>query len=326
MSRSTLLMVTGLALGAAFLWISLARVNLGELMTAVRAADPSWILPFIASLAGFCWFKAARWSVLLAPVVVSTASRLVAPVVVGYAGTTLMPMQMGEIVRAYMVSKTHGIRMAAALGSIVLERLLDVLVLLAIVAIVLKSGAELDSSLGRASIWLFALSLFALAILAFLVLLPRAARTAWQWLAPAVPGQVHRFLLDQLEAIASGTAAIGRPGTYVRIFVASALQWACMLGCAWMSLQAVGLHLPVTAAMAVLATTLLAMSLPAGPGYIGSIQVAFLVALAPFGVSPGLAVAASLFYHALLCGPLLLAGTLYLAAAGISWRDLRSRD
>jgi uncharacterized protein (TIRG00374 family) len=321
-----LLVITGLALGAVFLWISLARVNAGELIAAVRAADPSWILPFVASLAAFCWFKAARWSVLLAPVVRSTANRLIAAVVVGYAGTTLMPMQMGEIVRAYMVSRTHGIRMGAALGSIVLERLLDVLVLLAIVAIVLQSGAELDSSLGRASVWLFPLSLLALALLAFLVLLPRAARTGWQWLAPAIPGQFHKFLLDQLEAIASGTAAIARPGTYVRIFLASALQWACMLACAWMSLYAVGLQLPVTAAMAVLATTLLAMSLPAGPGYIGSIQVAFLVALAPFGISPGLAVAASLFYHALLCGPLLLAGTLYLAVAGIRWRDLKPRD
>jgi uncharacterized protein (TIRG00374 family) len=326
LTRSRLLVIAGLALGAAFLWISLARVDAGELIAAIRAADPSWILPFIASLAAFCWFKAARWSVLLAPIVRSSAKRLVSAVVVGYAGTTLMPMQMGELIRAYMLSKTHRIRMGAALGSIVLERLLDVLVLLVIVAGILHSGARLDSSLGRASLWLLALSLLALAGLTFLVLRPRTARAAWQRLAPAVPRQIHKFLLDQLAVIASGTAAIGRPGIYARILILSVLQWACMLACAWMSLHAVGLQVPVTAAMAVLATTMLAMSLPAGPGYIGTIQFAFLVALAPFGISPDLAVAASLFYHALLCGPLLLAGTLYLAAAGIRWRELRPPD
>lgn len=319
-------MLAGIALGAGFLWLALRRVDGDVLYVTLRAVDPLWIPPFLLALAAFCWLKAARWSALLEPVTRTSPGQLIASVVVGYAGTTLMPMQMGELVRAYVASRTVGIRVAAALGSIVLERLLDILVFVAIVAIVLLSGTRMNATLGQAGAWLLGVSLFGIALMALFVLRPRALQALLRRLGPRLPQRMRHILDEQLSAGASGVAAIGRPGAYARILLISALQWSCMLACAWISLRAVGLHLPVTAAMAVLATTLLGMSLPAGPGYVGTIQVAFLVALAPFGTAPEAAVAASVFYHVLLCIPLLLWGAAYVAILGIRWRELRPSD
>jgi hypothetical protein len=64
------------------------------------------------------------------------------------------------------------------------------------------------------------------------------------------------------------------------------------------------------------------MSLPSGPGYVGSIQLAFTLGLAPFGVAAGPAIAASVFYHVLVCGSLIVAGLIALHRLGGTLRSL----
>ena len=77
-------------------------------------------------------------------------------------------------------------------------------------------------------------------------------------------------------------------------------------------MQAFGLELPLAAALSVLVAAVIGMMLPAAPGYIGTFQLAFTLALAPFGVSAADALAASLFYHVMLWVPLAIAGALCL--------------
>lgn len=326
LNKSRILVFAGVALSAVFLWLAFRHVAIEDLRAALETVDMRWAWLFIFALAAFCWFKAVRWSVLLESVGNTSPRQLVAPVIVGYAATTLMPMQMGELVRAYVASKVLGIRVAAALGSIALERLLDILVLLAIVTILLIAGAHPNASFGRAAAWLLAPTVLAFAIIAFLVLMPHKARSILRQLCQLLPGKSRQSLYYQLEAALSGVAAIGRPAAYLRIVLTSVLQWSFMLACVWISLRAVGLHLPITATLAVLAATLLGMSLPSGPGYVGTIQVAFVIALEPFGTSHAIAMAASFFFHLLLCGILLFSGGSCLLLLGIKWRELRPLD
>lgn len=310
-------------LGALLLWFTLERVSV-EALAAVLATSTLWYLaPFLVALAAFCWLKAARWSIFLEHTLPVGPRKLISGVVIGYAGTTLMPMQLGELVRAYVTSRTTGMPIGAVLGSILLERLVDIMVLALIVAIVLLTGTSLDSSLGRVSAWLFGLAVLALFSLAFLVIRQKESTAAQYFIGARLPRRFQVTLREQWSAIKMGVSSIANTRSYARIVVFSIAQWLCMLACVWFSLQAVGLSLPIAASLSVLAATLLGMSLPAGPGYIGTIQVAYLVALAPFGASPESAIAASIIYHVLLCAPLLTAGILWLGALDISWHDLR---
>lgn len=324
--RSQALAAAGIGLGLFLGWLALRRMDWPALLDVLEAVDLRWIFPFLASLAGFCWFKSARWGVLLSPHRRPQTRRLMPAVVVGYAATTLMPMQMGEVVRAYVASRTLAIRMAAALASIAVERLLDVIVLASVLGIVVFSGARMSSGLGQAGVWMTAIAVGALALAAVGLRFPQLVRRSVDVVLRRLPARAAVSLRDQMAAAATGLQAVSAPAAYSRIILFSALQWTCMLGCAWLSLRAVGLDLPPTAAMAVLATTLIGMSLPAGPGYVGTIQFAFVVALTPFGVSKEAAVAASLFYHVFLCAPLLLWGMGYAASLRLTWADLRSRD
>lgn len=326
MTRSRALLILGLLFSALFLWLALRSIDIRLLGDALGRARLAWSWPFLGALIAFCWMKAARWAVLLEPVAPTTALHMLPSVVIGYAATTLMPMQLGEVARAYVAARTLGIRLLSALTTIALERILDVFALLVMLGIVLLLGTDVGQGLRHAGLWMLLAGLGAFGLLCAYTFHPELFNG---WIRPAtrwLPGKIQEGLAGQLSAIAQGVGILKRPARYLSVVLASALQWFFMLCCAAVSLRALGLDLPPTAPLLVLATTALGMALPSGPGYVGTIQLAFWLALAPFGVSREDAVAASIFYHSLLCGPLLLWGVFYLIKMRIGLRDLRQQS
>lgn len=323
MTRPRLLLIVGLLFSAAFLWLALRSIDIAAVLDALARGNLFWSLPFLAALAVFCWVKAARWAILLEGLAPATGGALLSSVVIGYAATTLMPLQLGEIVRAYTAARKLDIAVAPALSSIALERVLDALALVILLAVVLLLGAEVGSGLRQAGAWVSVLAVVALTMLSWFAMRPEQFQRMIAVVTRPLPAGAQRVMTQQLLGLAQGLAVLRRPSRYAALVGMSALQWSCMFGCAWFTLQVFALDLPATAALLILVTTLLGMSLPAGPAYLGTIQLAFLTALAPFGVSRENAIAASIVYHALLCVPLLLWGAYYVLRSGMSPVQLR---
>ena len=57
------------------------------------------------------------------------APRVGMAMLVGYLGNTLLPARLGEVIRAALIARIEEIPSAAALGSVLLERVTDVFVL-----------------------------------------------------------------------------------------------------------------------------------------------------------------------------------------------------
>ena len=311
-----LLTVVGIALSGLFMWLALRDVELSALWGSLRRANLLWLVPFLLSLAVFCWLKAARWALLLAPIGKIDARGLVSPVVIGYMGTGLLPMQLGEVLRAYLAAGKMGTRMGAVLASLIVERILDVFMLLLIVGIVGLLGTDLAGQY-RAVGLAFAIA----ALLACAALWIFATHSEWfiafaQRTTAFVPAGMRERLLEQLRAAAAGADILRQTHQYAMLALLSLLQWICMWACTWISLAAVGLYVSPTAALAVLATTMVSMTLPSGPGYVGTLQLAYVLALAPFGVGRDVALAASFVYLAALWVPLIFGGLLLLHRTG----------
>jgi hypothetical protein len=99
-------------------------------------------------------------------------------------------------------------------------------------------------------------------------------------------------LSDVLRALSS----VGSPARLALLVANSLLQWSLMGVCAWMSMAAVGITVGPAITIIVLTATVVAVTLPNAPGYVGALQAAFVFALQPFGVSSESAFAASVFY------------------------------
>ena len=87
---------------------------------------------FIASslLILSCGIRAYRWRLLLEPFEVVPMHRVFSATMVGYFGNGVLAFRLGELLKAYSVSSRRNITVSQAFGTVVLERILDMLMVI----------------------------------------------------------------------------------------------------------------------------------------------------------------------------------------------------
>lgn len=316
-------MVIGIALSALFLWLALRATDLAAIGRAFADARLGWSVPLLASFAATMFVKAMRWQVLLRPNIALRARQLLPAILIGYAGVALLPLQLGEVARVMVAARNTGARVAVLLGSIILERVLDLLVVMLALALALTGGAALHSSLIPAGY-----ALAAVVVIAFILLAILATRGEWcmqivDRLTRKAPAHFAARLHTFIDHARQGVGALGQVSIFSASVLLSVVMWLGIGGCVYASLAAVGLSPSASAVTMTIACTVLAMSLPATPGYVGTIQAAYVLALTPFGYDASQVFAASVIYHALIYAASVMAGLLYLRRAGLSVAALR---
>jgi uncharacterized protein (TIRG00374 family) len=122
------------ALTAGFLWYSFRGIDLGAVATAAKEASYGWIALSLVFLFLSHLLRAWRWRYLLAPLKADIGLRnLFSGVMVGYLVNNVIP-RGGELARPFVVSRLEGISRMSAFGTVVIERLIDTLTFLTLVA------------------------------------------------------------------------------------------------------------------------------------------------------------------------------------------------
>ncbi len=320
--RNKIAITIGLAVSGFFLWLAIRDVDFPAARNSLSEARFSMAIPFLASLFTFYWLKSSRWALLLSPAKVLRTKALFPVVMIGYAGTAILPMQLGELVRAMIASSRFRLPVSLVLSSIGVERIADLLTILALLGIVLATGQSTPEEFVKAGYVIGAITVFALSISVFLVL---QTELAMQWadkILAVLPEKIRAAILKQLVAIVDGLGSLNHPALIARVILNSLIQWGLMGFCIWMSLLAVDIHIPMTGVILVLVSTIIGISLPTSPGYVGNIQLAFVVALQAFGISPDDAIVASIFYHVLAYVSVLMTGGYFAHRLGYGLTDL----
>ncbi len=131
------------AIGAFFIYLAFSKIDKDETLDAISKANLMW--PLVAMLAGIisCVSRAVRWRIIAEPLGYKTNFwTTFHGIMVGYLVNFAIP-RGGEVARAAIVSKTEKIPMPTMIGTIVAERLVD-LICMAIV-LVLAVFLQLDT-------------------------------------------------------------------------------------------------------------------------------------------------------------------------------------
>src|SRR5437660_5925724 len=113
------------------------RGEADQLTAALTSADWRLIVPAIGFYFAGVWLRSARWGLLLPEHSVKT-SMLFRALVVGFTVNNLLPLRMGEIARAYLLSRWCRIPYGATIASLVVERVLDGLSLAVLLLVALS--------------------------------------------------------------------------------------------------------------------------------------------------------------------------------------------
>lgn len=320
-------LLIGLVLGAGLLALFFRNLDPRAILAAFRAADPFYLAGVVAVTVATYLARAWRWGFLLRPLARVPLVRLFSITNVGFATGLVVP-RAGEVVRPYLVARHHGLQTSAAFASIILERLFDLIVVLALFASYLyllpapsaqKAGA-LGDVLQAGGALAGAGALAALALLCWLTWKREPALAFFDRLFARLPRRVGDALSRGLHSFTLGLGVLrASPAHLVAIAAQSLLVWLLIaLGLYWNN-RAFGLDLPYRTAFLMLGFLTVGVAVPT-PGMVGGFHAAYKAALVQvYGVDEAVAVAAALASHALTNLPVLVLGLVFLGREGLSW-------
>lgn len=116
-----------------FIWLAFRTVDVSELWEEMKSVTFYWLPFFIPVLVFSHYLRAERWKLFLPdPEKKVFRSTLFAGVILGYIVNYLVP-RLGEISRPVYVAKKSGLSPGTLIGTIVAERLFDLLILLLLI-------------------------------------------------------------------------------------------------------------------------------------------------------------------------------------------------
>lgn len=130
------------SLAVVFLWFSFRGVEWGDFIEGLKECRWGWVLLSMALGSFAFWLRALRWHQLLHPID-SSITRLTAfnGINIGNISNFVFP-RIGEFVRCGVITRRSKITYDKVLGTVVLERGWELLVMLLLLAVVLVFGFE----------------------------------------------------------------------------------------------------------------------------------------------------------------------------------------
>ncbi len=116
-----------IVLAVVFLYIAFYDVNMGEVFALVSDASLFWIGVFIVSVLSGHLVRALRWKVILHSVKPDAKFKhLFGALMVGYGVNCVTP-KLGEITRAVMLGKWENLSRSSMFGTVIVERVIDII-------------------------------------------------------------------------------------------------------------------------------------------------------------------------------------------------------
>ena len=329
--RSHIRTIVVVALALALLALFFNNVDWRGVVHEILHARPEWLVLSLATMLGTLGIRAWRWQYLLEPLGKPSFANAFRATAVGFAARSVLPAAAGELVRPYFLSRHEPLSATGAFATIVIERLLDTMTVLILLAwYVFFSEPDLTNAnlAALAAVkWAGAaagvVSVSALVVLFFVAKDPAALARTFVRLEQVVPSVFAGFIARIAEKFAKGLGAIRRPGQLLATLVWSFPLWLCIGLGIWSVAKAFQLNVPFTGSFLFIALLVIGIAVPT-PGAIGGFHEAFRVGATVFYGAPNdAAVGAAIVLHAFSVGSALCLGLFFAAQEGLNLAGMR---
>ncbi len=228
-----------------FLYFAYKGTDFPRLLDILSHTNYLWVLAALPPLLVSHLFRTWRWEYLLRPVKKDLRFRnLWSALVVGYMLNNLLP-KVGELVRPLAINKLERVSRSAAFGTLIVERIFDVLSFLVMVALLplFYSGPLLQTFpwLREAGIWITIVTLSGLGVCVFFMVnretVVRFLEFFTRHLSEKRAKLIHRIAHSFLD----GFLFLKDPGNYLIIGILSILVWGLYIFMTYLPFYAFGL-------------------------------------------------------------------------------------
>jgi glycosyltransferase 2 family protein len=317
---TTLSLVTaGFLVSAVFTYLAVRHVHPEQVWTSLRESNYWWALPSIALLGASQAVRALRWQYLFSAATRPSYRPVLEATLLGQFFNNVLPARAGEAARVIALNRSAGTAATEVAATVVVERLYDVVALLAMLFVLLPWLPEVT--------WVHAASILAIALVvltaAGVVVLVRYGERPARWLLrpfarlPFVSaGQTERAA----ASIHRGAASLYDPALAFVAMTLTIVSWILLALSAWVLMLGFDLGLSPLAGVLVMVAVGLAWILPSSPAAVGVFEAAVLISLKAYGIEKSAALSYALVLHAVNFFPYVIAGAVVLHAQAVAVR------
>lgn len=330
-------LLIGILIVALSSYYAFKNVSISELAGALKSVHYIYLLPAVFFVALTFLFRAIRWRYLVGSVKKEVkTSHLFSPLMIGFMGN-ILPARAGEFIRAYLLGKKENIPFSASFATIFVERLMDMLVFLLLLLGVIFFNSDIFPQAADGSShplmgymikfgWISFIG--SVCIFSFSVLLQYKNALAMkivEFCTKPLPEKWKEKIVGMVHSFTEGLLILKD----ARAFLA-ALFWSCMV---WAS--AILVYYPIHLAFGIenipMLTSILVVSLTVGifislfpaPAFLGSFQLACVVALHEiFGVPKAIAASYGIIAWLVAMGFIITVGLFFVVKDNISFNEL----
>jgi uncharacterized protein (TIRG00374 family) len=298
--------MVGLAISGVLLWLMLRSIESDELLRTLGSASLNWVALALAIYWVELALRAQRWRFILQPVHEFSFSQVASSLLVGYSANNVLPARLGELFRADFIGRRYGISRLSAIGTIFIERLLDMAAVVACAAVGMlwamnQEGSPSSPDVRRMLIagLLVGSMLVGLASALVVVITTYSPR----WLARRFPR-----LRVAIDAVRVGLLSVRQPWRMLVLVALSAAAWFFNALAMWAILNAVGISPQPGTLVLLVGMSGLAAAIPSAPANLGTLQFAFITVLATVGHSAAVSFAAASLVQVFFLGSVTIVG------------------
>lgn len=286
--------VIGAIIGVGLLAFVLSRVDLAMVAGALTDASLAFLVAgWLLKLAPMP-VRILRWYGALAATSSQRPRGVARSAIVGWFLNNVFPFELGTLARIRVFQRHNRIAFAPVVATLALERSLDLMTLLALIAAYWVMGSLPESLAG--AVWpLFGVGLVFAAVLVW-GLVSRGTWVPSGWREHPTGAFVHRVS----SGFAEGLGAIRSGWTVAGLALLTGTVWMLEAGGMWCFLKAFHLSLSFPVALLLTVALALGLSVRTAPAGLGAHQVVSVGILALYGVAAETAVAVSLTVQALV--------------------------
>jgi len=314
------------------LWFFGRNLDWAQVSESLKRADPAYLLLSVFIVCLGYMLRSIRWKVLLEPITETSLKELFATTTVGFAAIFLVG-RAGEIVRPmWLPMRDKRVRPSAALVTIGLERVFDLVSLISFFSISLiwfraRAGHEAEYD----SIKLVGNLMFVGAVV-FIVML-----VVYHWQSERfigfferlldrkfVPARIRYIILSLMKQLAVSLNMLRSWREILLVSFWTLMLWFAISLPTYFVLQAFGLELSFVDSIFVMGVASMGSLIPTPGGAAGAFHAATAGSLILLGVDREVAAAASILMHLIYFAPAIVFGLYYFFHGDISIERFRS--
>ncbi|GJM41419.1 MAG: TIGR00374 family protein [Ardenticatenaceae bacterium] len=309
------MVISLLCVGGMF-WV----IRPSEIIDAIQHTNPRFLLWTAVYLLIYLFLRAVRWRFLLGDRL--PQAKLFHIQNIGQMLTQLLPFRLGDVARAVLVGQQPGLSVPQGFATMVVERLLDMLLMVLLLPLALLQIESLPSWLQQAAL---VSGVVTVGLIFFLIVIANKrpfAHKLLTWLGNKWSRLHHQKFHQQLDNLLDGLTAFTHWRTGLGLLGLSLLTWVPVVLAYNAALQAVHLPASIMNATFIMIVGAFAVAAPSSPGQIGVFHMGIIAAMTALGLPAEAAASLAVLYHAINFLLMVLAGIVGLNSIQISFTSL----